>query len=159
MAHLKAQIDKTGNIQPLIDEKGKFPLRYQREFINNSLDCYINQVYRSIKCFRDRNLLASKLEAAESINPLLHCIFALHGRLCPYYKYLKWELDKYPLKMIPWNGKELMERISLILNKGDIIAQQEVLKMSERLFRKKGYNKVFDSWEGKDKWAMNYKII
>ena len=49
-AHLRAQVDKTGGkFQALIDEKGKIPDDEARKFVENELDHYVNQVYRSIK--------------------------------------------------------------------------------------------------------------
>src|SRR5215467_9447103 len=42
-AHLKALVDKTGEAQKLIDEKGSVPSPEAREIIRRALDHYINQ--------------------------------------------------------------------------------------------------------------------
>ena len=86
--HLVAQIDKlNGHIQALIEEKGRIPSDKVTGVINHSLDHYINQVYRSLKCLRIGDMIGYHFEASESIRPLLTAMFALHdGRLLPYYK-------------------------------------------------------------------------
>jgi hypothetical protein len=99
-AHLPANVDKTGGtIQRLIDEKAKVPAAVADHFVRVSLDHYINQVYRSIKCHRDGNTVGFFLEANQSVRPLLDVVFAIHDRqLRPYYKYLEWELTQFPLE-------------------------------------------------------------
>jgi len=100
-AHLKALVDKTGEAQKLIDEKGSVPSPEAPQIIRRALNHYINQVYRSIKCTRDGQRTGARLEAAEGINPLLDAIFALNGRVRPYFKYLDWEFKNYPLLKPP----------------------------------------------------------
>src|SRR5690348_13694341 len=98
-ARLKVLIDKTGEAQSLIDEKGRVPADCVRGFIDASLDHAINQIYRARKCLRDGDATAARLEAAEAVGPLLDAIFAINGgRLRPYYKYLAWELETHPLE-------------------------------------------------------------
>jgi predicted nucleotidyltransferase len=86
--HVKAIIDKTGEIQKLIDEKGKIPNDRIKNYVSSRLDAYINQVYRSLKCFRDSNPACARLEASRSVHLFLDIIFGLEGRITPYYKYL-----------------------------------------------------------------------
>lgn len=147
-AHLRAQVDKTGGrIQAIIDEKGKIPVGKVRDFIERELDHYINQVYRSIKCFREGNGVGYRFEAADSIRPLLDVLFAIHDRrLRPYYKYLEWELTEFPLHKFPWTAGELLEMLTAILATGSYQAQQQVLSGVERVFRGEGYSEVFDAW-------------
>jgi hypothetical protein len=155
-AHLKAQIDKSGEVQKLIDEKGTLPADKREEFVAGLLDQYINQVYRSIKCSRDGKSEASLLEAAESITPLVSAYFALEGRLKPYYKYLDWELTKFPLVKLPWPKDEFIQKLTRILKTGDIKLQQEMLKTTEQVFRKDGFNALFDSWEENLPWMESF---
>jgi hypothetical protein len=61
----------------------------RREFVRGHLDGYINQVYRSLKCYRDGRAAGARLEAADSVRPMLDVMFGLHGRLRPYCKYLE----------------------------------------------------------------------
>jgi len=157
-AHLKAELDKTnGEIQRLIDEKSRVPAEHAWRYIDGSLDWYVNQVYRSIKDLRVGDLVSHRLEAAESIRPLLQALFCLHDRrLVPYYKYLGWELTRYPLYKLSLSGDELLRRLLSILEDGDYAAQQELLREVERVFRAEGFHRVFDDWDGKDRWAMTF---
>ena len=157
-AHVKAIIDKTGEIQKLIDEKGKIPKDKINKYVAGHLDGYINYVYRSLKCFRDGNPVGARLEASRSIHSFLDIIFGLEGRTTPYYKYLKWELEKHPLKKFSMNPKELIKIILRILEDADIKTQQKLFSDVEKVFRKENYSQVFDSWEaGSIKWINSFK--
>lgn len=158
-ANVEALIDKTdGKIQEIINNKEKIPEKYVKQFIEGTLDAYINSVYRSMKGLRDKNDLAYRLEAANSIGYLLQVIFALHERrIKPYYKYLEYDLEKYPLTKIPWSSKEFIKMIKAILDTGNYKIQQSIMIGIERACRSEGYGHVFDWWEGDEKWTMTYK--
>ncbi|MBT4135277.1 hypothetical protein HOD75_00475 [archaeon] len=145
--HVKAIIDKTGEIQKLINEKGKIPKEKIKDFVSGHLDGYINYLYRSLKCFRDGNPIGARLEASRSIHICLDIIFGLDGRITPYYKYLEWELKEYPLKNFPMKSNELIKIILRILKDADIKIQQKLFRIIEKTFRKQGYSYVFDNWE------------
>lgn len=158
-AHVQAEFDKTnGKLQEIIDEKGKIPDKHLKDYLAGYLDGYINSVYRSLKSLRDNNLVGYRLEAADSVSLFLTCAFAFHNsRLKPYYKYLVYELEKYPLNKFPWSSKELIVMIHKILETGDYNIQQTLLKEMEKLARKEGLGHVFDSWDGNEKWTMGFK--
>jgi hypothetical protein len=81
-------------------------------FIRAAIDHVINQVFRALKCLRDGDAPAARLEAAEMTAPLLDALFALNGgRLRPYYKYLTWELTTHPLEHCPWGAEELVTKL------------------------------------------------
>jgi predicted nucleotidyltransferase len=145
--HVKAIIDKTGKLQKIIDEKGKIPREKIKQYVAGHLDGYINYVYRSLKCFRDGNIVGARLEAAKTIDLFLNSIFGLEGRVTPYYKYLEWELKNYPLKKFPMKQKEIIKILLRILETADIKTQQKLFRVVEKVFRKEGYSHVFDSWE------------
>lgn len=157
-AYLKPLVDKTCKMRKLFAEKSVVPKNEIKNFIVGSLDHYINQVYRSLKNFRDGRLPAARLEAAEQIAPLLDALFALHGgRLKPYYKYLVWELQKYPLKKLPLSSKKFIEKLLVILETADIKTQQEIFIKTEKLFRQAGYGKVFDGWKTVGPWIKEFR--
>jgi hypothetical protein len=127
------------------------------QFIRSSLDHYINQVYRSIKCHRDGNTVGFRLEAAQSIRPLLDVVFAFHGgRLRPYYKYLEWELTSFPLEHLPWSGGDFLKRLLAITTSGSCESQVILFCGMENLLRPCGYDSVFESW-GEDLWIREYR--
>lgn len=145
--HVKAIIDKNGKIQKLIDEKGKIPKTLIKKYVSGVLDAYVNYVYRSLKCFRDGNIVGARLEAAKTIDFFLNITFGLEGRVTPYYKYLEWELKNYPFKKFPMRPKEIIKILLRILEDADIKTQQKLFRVVEKVFRKEGYGYVFDSWE------------
>ncbi len=156
-ARVKAIVDKTGEIQTLIDSKGTIPESEWKKFTSERIDDYINGVFRSVKCFRNKNIIGAHIESASSVTNLIIVLFALHKRLAPFYGYLEKELNVAPLDKLPISSAELLDKISIVLKTADLETQQELLKMVEELARKEGFGEVFDSWEGKDKWAMEYR--
>ena len=144
--HVRAIIDKTGEIQRIIDEKGKIPDGKLEGYLSGYLDGYINCVYRSFKCFRDGNTLCGRIEAARSLDIFLKLIFGLDRRVAPFPKYLEWELKNYPLEKFPMRADEIISAISRVLDTGDIKLQKKLFKAIERAFRKEGYGYVFNSW-------------
>ena len=155
-AHLKALVDKAGEVQALIDEKGSVPSGQIPSCVNRALDHYINQVYRSLKCIRDGHLVGARLEAAEEVNPLLDAVFALNGRLRPYFKYLEWELKNHPLQKFGMDPREFIDSLLEILATADVKAQQGLLLRMESLFRSEGYGAVFDGWGEKLPWMKEF---
>lgn len=145
--HNKAIIDKTGDVQTLIDEKGILPSEVQKNVVESTLDDYINQVYRSAKYYRDGNNLAAHIDATESLPPLMTALYALEGRLKPYNKYFEWELKNYPLKLFPWNLEEFISDYKHILATGNIETQKKIFYAVKKLFRENGYSKSIDGWK------------
>jgi hypothetical protein len=152
-ARLKAPLDKTGQVQKIVAEKGSLPAKYRGQAIKDGLDHYINQVYRSIKTHRDGDMLASRLEGNEAIQPMLNAVFALHGRLKPYYKYLNWELKHYPLTKLPISQKRFINMIGKIAKNGDPKTQKQLLKILAPMFLKNGFK---HGWDWKFNWLLNY---
>ena len=159
-AHVKALFDKNGKIQELLDEKAKVPEKFLSKFIAGALDGYVNFLYRSLKCIRDGDFEAARLEAAFSIPVFLDVIFAIHNsRLRPYYKYLKWELESFPLTKFPMTGEEIVNNLMEILDNADYKAQQKFLNTTEIVLRKEGFGKVFESWGEDFSWMKSFKPL
>jgi hypothetical protein len=121
-------------------------------FVAARLDHAINQAYRSLKCGRDGDLLAARLEAAEGVQPLLDVVFALHrGRLRPYPKYLAWELANWPLTRLPWTSEAFLALIGAVVETGSAEAQRTLLRDLEPWLRAEGHGAVIDAWG--EAWA------
>ncbi|KKM89840.1 hypothetical protein LCGC14_1244630 [marine sediment metagenome] len=156
-SHVKALIDKNGKIQELLNEMAKVPEKYLSKFIAESLDAYINFLYRSLKCIRDGDIEAARLEAAISIPYFLDVVFAIHnGRLRPYYKYLKWELETFPLTKIPLDTGEIISMLMIILDSADLKTQQQLLRIIEEILRNEGFGKLFESWGSDFPWMIAF---
>ncbi|HEY1427090.1 MAG TPA: nucleotidyltransferase domain-containing protein [Caulobacteraceae bacterium] len=154
-AHVKALLDKTGKAQALIDAKACVPRDAVAAFIDASLDHAINQAYRALKCLRDGDPGASRLEAAEGVNPFFDAVFALHGgRLRPYYKYLRWELENWPLSRLPTGGTTLMERALQVLGPDGGPRLCALLTEVRPVFEAAGHTAVYDGWGEKLDWIL-----
>ena len=154
-AHLKALIDKTGRAQPLIDAKARVPPDAAPGFIDASLDHALNQAYRSLKCLRDGDRLASRLEAAQGVNPFLDAAFALHdGRLRPYFKYLAWELEAFPLDRLRFDAKSLLDGLGVVLSPRGGPALSRLLAECRCAFVAAGHGGVFDGWGEALPWIL-----
>ena len=102
-----------------------------------ALDGYVNLLYRAVKSRRDGRPAAARLDELESLPWLLETVFALHGRLRPYNKYLRWELDTHPLPG-GWTGALDPERLP-----------DRALRLFpevEALARTAGHGAALDSW-------------
>ncbi len=147
-AHIKARIDKTGEIQKIIDEKGILPKDQISKVAKNALGGYLNSLYRSVKNNRDGNMFASHFDACESLPWLLTFLFAVEGRVRPYNKFLKWELEKYPLKNLSISSEDFLGKIESVIKSGDIEIQKEFHKIAEEIAVKNDCSDVIDDWEG-----------
>ncbi len=146
-AHVRVDIDKTGEVQAIVDAKACVPPDACATFIDASLDHYVNQVYRALKNARDGRPIAARLEAAEQVPPLLDALFALHdGRLRPFHKYLEWELQTWPLGRLPWPADVFLTKLLAILEAADPDLLREIFGKIETLFRAAGHAAIFDAW-------------
>lgn len=145
--HNVAVIDKTGEVQKLMDEKGVLPEDIRIKLIRDSLDSYLNQVYRSAKYWRDGGNLSAYVDATESLPFLMTALYALEGRLKPYNKYFEWEIRNYPLKLFPWSVDGFISNYRHILETGDIKTQGDILKEVKKLFISQGFQDIFDEWK------------
>ena len=154
-AHLTPIIDKTARAKSLIDAVARIPVDSVPAVIHGALDHALNQAYRALKCRRDGLAQAARLEAAEALAPFLDAAFALHdGRLRPYYKYLAWELETYPLTELPFEPRSLMESLTGMLEPEGWATPSRLLAASQGAFRAAGHGDAFDGWGAKLAWIL-----
>ncbi|KAJ4458439.1 hypothetical protein PAPYR_5830 [Paratrimastix pyriformis] len=148
--HCQLLIDKSdGVLRKLIAEKGTLPAHEQHSFICSRLRAYVNAVYHSVKCFMKGNVVGARLEAANSIFPLLDVLFALHSRPVPFLSFLEKELSTYPLEKLPWVPADFLARLLRILSTADLATQQTTLGAVETLFRREGYADLLAEFKGR----------
>jgi hypothetical protein len=111
------------------------------------LDGYVNSYYRSAKNARAALELATLLDAQESIPHYLQFVFAVHGRVRPYNKWLEWELEHHPLPVAVD-----LERLARIARTGDLGEQQALFRETEALARNLGHGATIDGWEPDVAW-------
>jgi len=153
--HARIDPDRTGGeLRRLAAEKGRVPEEEVAGYVAGSLDGYLNQVYRSLKCRCAGDAACQRLEAAESVRPLLQALFAVHDRrVVPYYRYLAWELEQRPLSKLSLSGGELLGLLLRVPDAAEPAAQGTLLRAAEALFRAEGYGHVFDAWPVREWWG------
>jgi Nucleotidyltransferase domain len=131
-------LDKTGEIAALLASITAVDPATAAE----PLDDFVNSYYRSAKNTRAGLDLAALLDAQESIPPYLEFVFAVHGRVRPYNKWLEWELGEHPLPV------EIdLARLERIARTGDLGEQQALFRETETLARSLGHGATIDGWE------------
>ena len=146
--HNVAVIDKTGEIQSLIDAKGVLEPDKVYDVVRNALGGYFNSLHRSLKNSRDGNRLAGLLDAVETISRILTFLFALESRVRPFNKFLTWELEQHPLQKLPMNAVDLLADIEKIVTTGDVTTQKKLLQVIRTLAAENGHADEVAQWEG-----------
>jgi hypothetical protein len=140
---LTPQLDKTGEV----GEALAAATTVDPATAAQPLDAYVNSYYRSVKNARAGLELASLLDAQESVRWWLEFVFAVHGRVRPYNKWLEWELRERPLPV----GLDL-ERLERIARTGALEDQQALFRETETLARDHGHGATIDGWEPDVAW-------
>jgi hypothetical protein len=136
-------LDKTGAVAAELAEVTKVDPATAAE----PLDGYVNSYYRSAKNARAGLELAALLDAQESIPHYLEFVFAVHGRVRPYNKWLEWELREHPLP-----AAVDLSRLERIARTGDLADQQALFRETEALARELGHCATLDGWEPDVAW-------
>jgi hypothetical protein len=136
-------LDKTGEVAAQLAEITNVDPAAAAE----QLDGYINSYYRSAKNARTGLELAALLDAQESIPHYLDFVFAAHGRVRPYNKWLEWELQEHPLPV-----RVDLARLERIARTGDLDNQRALFGDTEALARSHGLGATIDGWEPDVAW-------
>jgi len=147
LAHVSVLVDKLGGEIAALAEARE---RVDPASAGEPLDDFVNYVYRARKSARAGQPEAARLDSAESVGPFLEFLFAAHGRVRPFNKWLRWELENHPLEP-PWTADELLPRLERLLA-GDGAEQQALFRDAERLARARGLGEVIDGWEPDVPW-------
>jgi hypothetical protein len=140
---LEPQLDKTGEVAAALRQATTIDPGTAAQ----PLDAYVNSYYRSAKNVRVGLELAALLDAQESIPWYLQFVFAVHGRVRPFNKWLEWELREHPLPV-----DVDLTRLERIARTGDLTAQQALFRDTEALARAHGHGATIDGWEPDVAW-------
>jgi hypothetical protein len=144
----KVEIDTLdGAIGRIVERKRRLTPDETTSIAAESLDDYINSLLRSLKNLEASRELEGRLDAAETIPPLLTTAFALEGRVRPFSKWLRHDLEREPLAL-----EGLLSRIDRIRRDPDPGEQRALFRDMERLARAGGHGAVVDSWEPNVAW-------
>ena len=145
--HAQVIVDTDGRVAAVIDSLRTLPPEAARALAAERLDDYVNSYHRSAKNHRLGLAVEAHFDAAESIPSLLETLFALHGRVRPFNKLLRFELEQQPLDGDAWSADALLPRLQRILATGDLAEQQSLFRDVEQLARAHDLGDVIDGWE------------
>lgn len=145
LARARIVLDRLdGGIADLLAAKARLGSEEAFRTAGERLDAYANCLYRSVKNDRDGEALAARLDATDSLGPLLEVLFALDRRPRPYNRYLRWELARHPLP--GWDTGALLRAVDRIAASGEVPVQRRLFARVEAAARRQGHGAVLDAW-------------
>ena len=136
-----------GEITRLVGAKGTLAPDEAHTIGATSLDGYLNALYRSLRNLEAGRDLEGRLDALDSIDRLLTAAFAFEGRVRPFNKWLRHELDARPLTLV--DALVVADQLS---SRQDVGTQRAVFRLVEPAARRAGHGGVVDSWEPDVDW-------
>lgn len=149
----KPFLDRTGELQKVIDKIGTFPIDKQKGLIRGALGAYQNSLYRSLKAYYRGRTFAAIIEANHSIEHLLVALFALHKRFKPYNDYLEKEIGK--LTLLGQKQTTFMDNIMRVITSAEPDTQLQLKSELEVVFRDNDFGESFDEWDETFKGFVN----
>jgi predicted nucleotidyltransferase len=150
-ARVDLLVDKTGEVAALLEAKGRVPEDVRPGLVRRSLGAYVNATYRSLRYRMVGAGDGARLDAAESVPPLLSAIFALEGRVRPFNKHLESELAREPLRPPVWRAGRLLPRLSAVID-GDDEEQHGLFREVHQVADEAGFGDVIAEWEPDVAW-------
>ena len=136
-----------GEIRRIVARKHSLGAGEAAELAAKSLDDYVNSLFRSLRSLEAGRDLEGRLDALESVSPLLTTAFALEGRVRPFNKWLRHELAARPLG-IP----RLVDLVDAIAATPTVDLQRTMFRLMELAARAAGHGRVIDAWEPDVAW-------
>jgi hypothetical protein len=136
-----------GGIARMVERKARLEPDEVAEVAPYALDGYVHSLYRSLGNAEGGRELAARLDAADSIGPLLTFLFAIDRRVRPFAKYLEADVADRPLA-IP----DIPSRLASLLASPDPQAQRALFRDVEAVARARGFGAVIDGWEPDVPW-------
>ncbi|HEX5824420.1 MAG TPA: hypothetical protein VFY18_08195 [Candidatus Limnocylindrales bacterium] len=148
---VRVDLDRlAGEIGRIVERKRRLEPDEATALADAALDDYTNALYRSLRNHEGGRSLAGRLDGFESIGPLLTTAFALEGRVRPFNKWLRYDLEAEPLVLPDLAGLlELVDRIAADPTPSN---QRTAFRAIERAARATGHGARVDSWEPDVEW-------
>ena len=137
--------DRTGELTALWKELERRPEEQAREAAAAAYEAYLNDMYRSLKCWRRGDELGARLAAAQCVNTLLDTLFALERLWRPFASRLHLHLDT--LQGQGWEHGELRSRLLDLMSSAEPGRQQETARRVVALLAERGFGHVYDAWD------------
>jgi hypothetical protein len=145
-AHLRPVVDRRG-FGAQLARKGQLTEDRAKPLAEEYLGAALNSLYRAAKNHRDADETAAMLDLGEMADYYLTAVFALDGRLRPYNKLLRWDLERAPLVKVPLPGERLIALLTGTLRETDMAAAWSLAEHAAAGFRHAGLTEVLDDWE------------
>ena len=155
-ANARVLYDRTGETTRTVDALRFIPEERAWDETARWYDTYLNAVYRSLKAWRRGNALGGRLEAAESASALVHTLFALERRWCPYSSRLVLHLGD--LAGQGWDQDDLRAILLALTASGDPHFQQQIARRVVVLLRDRGFDQVLQDWHGQIEHVLNWSF-
>ncbi len=152
-AFLRARVDVDrldGEIGRLVDRKRRLDAGEAFALADDSLDGAINALYRALRNLEGGRDLEGRLDAVESIGPILTTAFALEGRVRPFNKWLRFELEAEPLGRPELRA--LLGDVEWILTGPAPVNLRSAFRRLEAAARATGHDAILDGWEPDLAW-------
>lgn len=145
---VRIDLDRTGGeLDRLIAAKASLAPEEARKLAAAALDNYLNSLYRSLRNLENGRDLEGRLDAQGSIGPCLAAAFAFEGRVRPFNKWLRFELERRPLAI-----EGLLEAVDAVTSRPTAATQRTLFRLMERASREVGHGAVVDGWEPDVDW-------
>lgn len=136
-----------GGISRLVEEKRTLRPDEAEALGANRVDGYINSLVRALRNLEAGREVEGRLDAIESIGPLLEAVFAFEGRVRPFNKWLRYEAAERPLAF-----GDIVSLVDQIATCPTADIQRSVFRQFEVAARQQGHGTVVDSWEPDVAW-------
>jgi hypothetical protein len=145
---VKVVLDKLdGEIARIVQRKRKLTDDEARAIVAVSLDDYINALFRSLHNLDAGRELEGRLDAMDTIPPLLTTVFALDARVRPFNKWLLHEVEARPLSI-----EGFIPLVEQLASEPTTSVQRAVFRAVERAARDAGHGPRIDAWEPDVAW-------
>lgn len=152
-AHVKTFVDKTGDIQDLIDAKWRLSGEEEKKLVSKHMDSYVHALYRSVKAEIRENTIGAGIHASMSIFHLSQALFASQGRVSPHHDYIPKELLRYPLTGFSVSAEELVLLIADVVKGSSVKSQQDLAKVIQTYMLENNLY-TYERWQDKYDWFM-----
>lgn len=136
-----------GEIAGLVEDKRTLRPDEARALGAVRTDAYINSLVRSLRNLEAGREVEGRLDAIESIGPLLDAVFAFEGRVRPFNKWLRHVTAERPLAF-----GDIVSLVDRIVSDPTADVQRAVFRRFEAAAREHGHWTVVDSWEPDVAW-------
>jgi predicted nucleotidyltransferase len=152
-AFLRARVDLDrleGEIGRIVERKRRLTAEEAAALTRTAFDDYLNSLYRALRNLEGGRTLEGRLDAVESVAPLLTAAFAFEGRVRPFNKWLRFELAAEPLAEPELAGLATIADVIVASPTPDRL--RDAFRRMEAVARRRGYADVVDGWEPDVAW-------